>query len=59
MAERDVVVIGGGHNGLACAAYLAGSDMDVLVLEKHAEEGGLQLPRSRGRVIKFHPRPMW
>jgi phytoene dehydrogenase-like protein len=40
VTERDVVIIGGGHNGLACAAYLAGSGMDALVLEKHSEEGG-------------------
>ena len=40
MTERDVVIIGGGHNGLACAAYLAGSGMDALVLERHSEEGG-------------------
>ena len=40
MIERDVVVIGGGHNGLACGAYLAGAGMDVLVLERNSEEGG-------------------
>jgi NADPH-dependent 2,4-dienoyl-CoA reductase/sulfur reductase-like enzyme len=28
---RDVVVVGGGHNGLACAAYLAKAGLDVLV----------------------------
>jgi phytoene dehydrogenase-like protein len=38
--ERDVVVIGGGHNGLACAAYLAKAGLDVLVLERREVLGG-------------------
>ena len=36
----DSIIVGGGHNGLACAAYLARAGMDVLVLEKAAKEGG-------------------
>jgi phytoene dehydrogenase-like protein len=38
--ERDVVIIGGGHNGLACAAYLAKAGLDVLVVEKRDVVGG-------------------
>jgi phytoene dehydrogenase-like protein len=38
--ERDVVIIGGGHNGLACAAYLAKAGLDVVVLEKRDVLGG-------------------
>jgi phytoene dehydrogenase-like protein len=38
--ERDVVIIGGGHNGLACAAYLAKAGLDVLVLENRGVVGG-------------------
>jgi len=38
--ERDVVVVGGGHNGLACAAYLAKAGLDVLVLERRDVLGG-------------------
>jgi phytoene dehydrogenase-like protein len=38
--ERDVVLIGGGHNGLACAAYLARAGLDVLVLERRDVVGG-------------------
>jgi phytoene dehydrogenase-like protein len=38
--ERDVVIVGGGHNGLACAAYLARAGADVLVLERRDVLGG-------------------
>ncbi len=37
---RDVVIVGGGHNGLACAAYLAKAGVDVLVLERRGVLGG-------------------
>jgi phytoene dehydrogenase-like protein len=37
---RDVIVVGGGHNGLACAAYMARGGLDVLVLERRHVLGG-------------------
>jgi flavin-dependent dehydrogenase len=36
----DVIVIGGGHNGLTCACYLAGEGLEVTVLERGPELGG-------------------
>ncbi len=41
MKDRyDVVVIGGGHNGLVCAAYLAAAGLSVCLLERHTRVGG-------------------
>src|SRR6202166_1490360 len=36
----DVIVIGGGHNGLVNAAYLAMTGLKVAVLERRAQVGG-------------------
>ena len=36
----DVIVIGGGHNGLTCGAYLARAGKRVLVLERRHIIGG-------------------
>lgn len=41
MARRyDAVIVGGGHNGLVCAGYLARAGWRVLVLERRAVLGG-------------------
>src|SRR5690606_27779357 len=39
-ASYDAVVIGGGHNGLVCAAYLAKAGKKVCVLERRHVLGG-------------------
>ena len=36
----DVVILGGGHNGLVSAAYLARAGLDVCVLERRHILGG-------------------
>jgi phytoene dehydrogenase-like protein len=36
----DAIVIGGGHNGLVCACYLAGAGLKVRVLERRLLVGG-------------------
>ncbi len=45
----DVVIIGGGHNGLTASAYLAAAGLRVLVLEKNAVVGGAAVTE------EFHP----
>ena len=39
-SRYDVTIIGGGHNGLVAACYLAKAGLSVLVLERNAELGG-------------------
>src|SRR5215469_5373876 len=39
-ASRDVVIIGGGHNGLVAAAYLARAGLSTLVCERREIVGG-------------------
>jgi phytoene dehydrogenase-like protein len=38
--SHDVVIVGGGHNGLTAAAYLARAGLDVLLLERSDHVGG-------------------
>ena len=47
--EPDVVIIGAGHNGLTCAAYLAMSGLRVRVVERRKVVGGAAVTE------EFHP----
>src|SRR5262245_55960704 len=48
-ARYDALIIGGGHNGLVCAAYLAATGLRVIVLERRAIVGGAAVTE------EFHP----
>lgn len=40
MTDSEVIVVGGGHNGLICGAYLSRAGVDTLLLESRSEVGG-------------------
>ena len=49
MTETEVVIIGAGHNGLTCAAYLAMAGLRVKVVERRKVVGGAAVTE------EFHP----
>ena len=49
MTETDVVIIGAGHNGLTCAAYLAMAGLRVRLVERRRSVGGAAVSIYRWR----------
>jgi phytoene dehydrogenase-like protein len=49
MTETDVIIIGAGHNGLTCAAYLAMAGLRVKVVDRRKVVGGAAVTE------EFHP----
>jgi phytoene dehydrogenase-like protein len=49
VTQTDVVILGGGHNGLVCAFYLARAGLKVTVLERRGVVGGAAVTE------EFHP----
>ncbi|MFM2289711.1 MAG: hypothetical protein RL684_2854, partial [Pseudomonadota bacterium] len=47
--HSDALILGGGHNGLVCASYLAAAGLSVTVLERRGVAGGAALTQ------EFHP----
>jgi phytoene dehydrogenase-like protein len=61
--QRDVVIIGGGHNGLVTAFYLAKAGFKPLVLERRAQVGGAAIteefhPGFRGSILSHSAGPL-
>ncbi len=48
-AQDDVLILGGGHNGLVCACYLAAAGKRVRILERRSIVGGAAVTE------EFHP----
>ena len=61
--KRDVVIIGGGHNGLVTAFYLAKAGFKPLVLERRPQTGGAAIteefhPGFRGSILTHSAGPL-
>ena len=53
MKRYDAIVVGAGHNGLTCAAYLARAGKQVLVLERRHLVGGATVTEELHPGFKF------
>jgi len=49
LSKYDAIIVGGGHNGLVCACYLARAGLKVRVLERRGVVGGAAVTE------EFHP----
>jgi phytoene dehydrogenase-like protein len=49
----DAIIVGGGHNGLTCAAYLAKAGRKVLVLEQRYLVGGAAVSEEKFPGFKY------
>ncbi|MGH8316243.1 MAG: phytoene desaturase family protein, partial [Steroidobacterales bacterium] len=49
--QHDAIVVGAGHNGLTCAAYLARAGLKVLVLERREIVGGCAVTEEVDAVL--------
>ena len=52
-SRYDAIVVGGGHNGLVCAAYLARAGRKTLVLERRPLVGGAAVTEEIFPGFKF------
>ena len=54
--SNNIVIIGGGHNGLVCAAYLAKAGKTSRSLKHPKRSAALPLPANSRRATR-HPAP--
>ena len=53
--DFDAVIIGGGHNGLTCACYLAAGGLRVGLFERNERVGGAAMTEELERLAASDP----